>query len=97
MYSDSNSRKIFEGLNEAQRLKIIDRYIVQLRSASITMAADGRVDIVEMLDDVANDLEANASEIASTMFGIELLMQAAGFLEVANVLSSGNDQPITLH
>ncbi|MEF0938933.1 hypothetical protein [Rhizobium sp. BR 362] len=97
MESDSNGRKIFEGLNEAQRLKIIDRYIVQLRSASIAMAADGRLDIVEMLDDVANDLEANASEIASTMFGIELLMQAAGFLEMARVLSSGSDEPTTLH
>ncbi|NTH71198.1 hypothetical protein G6L09_11595 [Agrobacterium rhizogenes] len=97
MDSDSKGVKIFEGLNEVRRLKLIDRFIVQLRSASKTMAANGRLDFVEMLDEVVNDLTANAHEIASTMIGIEILVHAAGLLEMAKVLASGSDEPVTLH
>ncbi|AYG70049.1 MULTISPECIES: hypothetical protein [unclassified Rhizobium] len=97
MKSDSKGRKIFEGLSEARRLNLIDRFIAQLRSASKSMAADGRLDIVEMLDDVASDLMANAREIASTMIGIEILAQAIGLLEMTKVLASDRDEPITLH
>ncbi|NTG00852.1 hypothetical protein G6L30_12050 [Agrobacterium rhizogenes] len=97
MDSDSKGIKVFEGLNEAQRLNLIDRFIVQLRSASKTMAANGRLDFVEMLDEVVNDLTANAHEIASTMIGIEILVHAAGLLEMAKVLASGSDEPVTLH
>lgn len=97
MKGDNKGRRIFEGLSETQRLNLIDRFVVQLRSASKRMAADGRLDIVEMLDDAAGDLVSNAREIASTMIGIEILAHAIGLLEMVKVLASDRDEPATLH
>lgn len=97
MDSDNKGRKLFENLNPVQRLKLIDRHVDQLRAASKTMAADGRLDMVEALDDIANDFEANASELAATMIGVDVLVRAAGLMEMVRVLTSGRDEAATVH
>ena len=48
-------------------------------------------------DDIANDWEANASELSATMIGVDILVRAAALLEMVRVLASGRDEAATVH
>lgn len=90
-------RKWFENLMPDQRMNLVLRFSRRLRSLSRSMEAAGRPDMVPILVGVADNLDANADEIAAATVGIEVLARAAGLIQTAEDIVGDRAGPVTLH
>lgn len=90
-------RKLFENLMPDQRMDLVLRFSKRLRSLSRSMEAARRPDMVSMLVSVADNLDANADEIAAATVGIEVLARAAGLIQAAEDIAGDRARPVTLH
>ncbi|MGM4909364.1 hypothetical protein [Rhizobium sp. 768_B6_N1_8] len=89
---DRDEDHLFNNLNPDQKLDLAQRYVDELRTHSRSMAAAGRLDMIGMLDEVANDLEANASQLSAAMIGMEVLARAASLLESIDAMEIDEDE-----
>jgi hypothetical protein len=93
----ASERKLFENLTPDRRMELVRRYSERLRWLSRSMAAAGRPDMIPMLESVAADLDAMASEIAAATAGFDVLAKAAGLIHAAEDIVEGGVEPVTLH
>jgi hypothetical protein len=61
------------------------------------MASARRLDIVQILESVADDLNRRAREIAAATVGVDVLACAAALIVVAEDLEEEGTAPATVH